>query len=96
MLAVLAFAVCLLSGCSVLEEIKSLGGDEVAAEGGSDEGCEKDSQNEACPKTANGWSNVTSLSSDQMKADIVSCRLGDATQFMIRDRCIARGGTPAG
>ena len=87
---------CLLSGCSILEEIDKLGGGEVAAEEQGDDGCEEGSQSEACPnKPGNWWANARSLSSDEMKTDIVSCRVGNATQFTSRDSCLARGGAPA-
>lgn len=85
-----------LSGCSVLDEINRLGGGEVAEEAG-DENCENDSQSEACKKkAANGWANIRSLSVDDMKADIVNCRIKNSTQFTTRESCLARGGAPLG
>ncbi len=95
-LLAIVLALCLLNGCVILEEIDKIGGGEVVAEEQSDETCEQGSQSGACAKEpVNWWANAKSLSSEGMKTDVVSCRLGDATQFMSRESCLARGGMPA-
>ncbi len=96
-LLVIVFATFLLNGCSILEAINNeIGYGDVASEEGS-ENCEKGSTSEACSKTSvNGWANITSLSSKDIKADIVSCNVGDTIQFTTRKLCLARGGTPGG
>lgn len=95
-LLTILLALCLWNGCAFLDEIDKIGGgeDEVADDQ-SGESCAQGSQSEACTNTpVNWWANAKTLSSDEMKTDIVSCRVGDATQFMSRKSCFARGGMP--
>lgn len=46
----------------------------------------------AAPKT-NWWASAKSLGSEESKADIVNCDVGNSTQFTNREDCLARGGT---
>ncbi len=94
-LLAIGLALCLLGGCAVLEEIGEFVGAGVASGEQDGEGCGKGSQSSCSKQPIVGWSNITSISSDDMKADIVSCHVGNATKFTTRELCIARGGTPA-
>ena len=96
-LLTIILALCLWNGCAVLDEIDKIGGGEAEiADDQSDASCAQDSQSEACGnKPVNWWANAKTLSSDEMKTDIVNCRVGGATQFMNRQSCFARGGVPA-
>jgi len=96
-LLTIILALGLWNGCAIVEEIDKIGGGgEEIADDQSDESCAQDLQSEACTnKPVNWWANAKTLSSDEMKTDIVNCRVGGATQFMSRQNCFARGGTPA-
>ena len=43
-------------------------------------------------KKPNWWATATSLGSEESRADIVRCDVGNSTQYMGRDDCQARGG----
>lgn len=39
------------------------------------------------------WAKATTLGSEESNADISGCKLGGRIEFMLRDDCLARGGT---
>ena len=82
-LLVIVFATFLLNGCSALENInEELAGGQVAATEEENENCGENVHSEGCTKkSVNGWANIRSLSSNNMKADVVSCSVGNAVQF---------------
>ena len=41
------------------------------------------------------WDSATSLAPAEVESGIVSCRLREGTQFMAKEDCLARGGTPS-
>jgi len=41
------------------------------------------------------WGEARSLDPQDMDSSIVRCKLGGTSQFMGRDDCLARGGTPS-
>jgi hypothetical protein len=41
----------------------------------------------------NWWATAKSLGSEESSAEIVQCSVGNTTQFMGRDDCLARGGS---
>ena len=49
---------------------------------------------EAPEKKGIDWSVSRSINTGEVDESIVSCRLGGSTQFMRRDDCRTRGGTP--
>jgi hypothetical protein len=42
------------------------------------------------------WERATSLAPMDIDSTIVNCQLGGAAQFMSKDDCLSRGGTPKG
>lgn len=40
------------------------------------------------------WETARSLTSEESASDIVGCAVSGRTEFMTRDDCLARGGTP--
>jgi hypothetical protein len=55
---------------------------------------EKKAQPEAPEKKGIDWSVSRSINTGEVDESIVSCSLDGATQFMRRDDCLTRGGTP--
>lgn len=51
-------------------------------------------ENPIVEQTKEWWKRAGSLAPSGLEASIVSCRLASGTQFMSRDDCLARGGTP--
>ena len=42
------------------------------------------------------WNEATSLAPTGIDSSIVTCRIGQSTQFMSKDDCLTRGGVPKG
>jgi hypothetical protein len=40
------------------------------------------------------WAKATTLGSEESNPEIAGCKLAGRTEFMLRDDCLARGGTP--
>lgn len=40
------------------------------------------------------WAKATTLGSEESNPEIAGCTLGGRLEFMLRDDCLARGGTP--
>ena len=51
-------------------------------------------ENPIVEQTKEWWKRASSLAPTELEATIVSCRLSGGTQFMSRDDCLARGGSP--
>ncbi len=96
-----------LSGCFLDEIDKSVNsspmGAQMKAEAAAKEAAEKDKTAKqdgkagkpAPPQGASWWAKASSLTSEESKADIVGCKTqGGKTDFMTKDDCLARGGTP--
>ena len=84
-------------GCSILDEFNNIGADAAASKGSEadSEECDGETEGTECRKPANWWAKAQTVTSSEMKSDIVSCRLGGTTQFTSRSACRARGGRPA-
>jgi hypothetical protein len=48
----------------------------------------------AVPSGPSWWQTARTLGSEQKNEDIIACQVGGRTEFMMRDNCLARGGTP--
>lgn len=46
------------------------------------------------PPAKSWWETARSLTSEESVSDIVGCAVSGRTEFMTRDDCLARGGTP--
>lgn len=53
-------------------------------------------QNALLEQSKQWWDRASSLAPAELEASIVSCRLRGTTQFMSKDDCLSRGGTPRG
>ena len=51
-------------------------------------------ENPIVEQTKEWWKRTSSLAPAELESSIVSCRLSGGMQFMSRDDCLARGGTP--
>jgi hypothetical protein len=91
------------SGCIVLDEIdaaaakmptkKAKVSTAVAAPTGS-AGAQQ--ENPILEQSKKWWKEATSLAPSGIDSSIVSCRIGQSTQFMSRDDCLTRGGVAKG
>ncbi|MEE2662643.1 MAG: hypothetical protein VX681_00880 [Myxococcota bacterium] len=91
-LAVCTLCLAAALGCSVLEEIDGA----HSAMGIGDEKLEGSTAKAEVPeKRGIDWSVSRSINTGQVDPSIVSCRLAGATQFMRKDDCLTRGGTPS-
>jgi hypothetical protein len=63
------------------------GGSGAAAAAGSD-------GKPAVPSGPSWWQTARTLGSERMNEDIIGCRHGTKLEFMLKDDCLARGGTP--
>ena len=94
--ALAALLLAVGTGCSdILAEIDSA--HELA---GTSKPAEKPEQTAKAdgeePKKGIDWTTSRSINSGQVDASIVRCSLDGSTQFMKRDDCITRGGSPDG
>jgi hypothetical protein len=48
----------------------------------------------AAPSAKSWWQTARSLGSEESEAGISRCELSGRTEFMLRDDCLARGGSP--
>ena len=97
-----AFLVLFLAGsagCGALGELDK-GQEEMARRKGkklNDEGeLVETTAAEKRAQAAEYWDRAESLTQESLDASIGSCRLGGKTQFMRKNDCISRGGTPGG
>jgi hypothetical protein len=102
---VIALALCLSfsSGCIVLDEV-----DKAHAQMGIGEKSKDDpkpaeiasaaaaSKNQLLEQSREWWDRATSLGSETIDSSIVNCRFGGSTQFMSKNDCLTRGGSPKG
>jgi len=96
-----------LSGCFLDEIDKSVKnspmGAEMAADAAKKDAAEKEktakqdgkAAKPAGPQGASWWAKASSLTSEESTAHIVGCKTqGGKTDFMTKDDCLSRGGTP--
>ena len=106
------FSICLAlillgsSGCMVLEEIdaasakmpasskKPKAESKTAKAPAASSASEK--RNALLEESKQWWDKAPSLAPTEVEASVVRCRLRDGTQFMSKDDCLSRGGTPQG
>lgn len=94
------------SGCMVMEELDNAAAKmpntktskaseaDAKAQGTAATASARAKANALIRKSQRWWGGATSLAPTNLESSIVSCRLRGATQFMSRDDCLSRGGTP--
>ena len=55
-----------------------------------------DAPNPLVQQSKEWWSTATSFSTKNVNSSIVRCRLPDGSNFMSKDDCLGRGGSPEG
>ncbi|RIL00259.1 MAG: hypothetical protein DCC71_18950 [Proteobacteria bacterium] len=109
-LAIAALAAALLSGCFVFDEMDKakaidMGaaiGNKPPSKDGARPAAEKKTASAAqaanakpgAPSAKSWWETARTLTSEESSADIVGCRLSRGVEFMEKDDCLARGGSP--
>ena len=99
-LTILIAFVATSTGCMVLDEV-----DAAAAKMPPSKSKAKDPEEAAETSVADRssalleqsqqwWQQATSLAPTSLEASIVRCRFPNSTQYMSRDDCLGRGGTP--
>lgn len=88
----LALVLLTLAGGCFLDEIDKAGEWQKSKPEAEAASATATPQESAKPKT-NWWASATSLGSEAPKADIVHCSVGNSSQFMGREDCLARGGS---
>lgn len=102
MLTLSLLALLALPGCMALDEI-----DKASSKMPSSSKSAKASKAEAAKGEAAApnplveqskewWNSATSLSTKNVNASIVRCRMPSGTNFMAKDDCLGRGGVPEG
>jgi hypothetical protein len=106
LLASLILCLSTSSGCMVLDEMDAAAAkmptskkEKLAKKKSREAGRQQatagaTAENPIVEQTKEWWKRASSLAPTELEASIVSCRLSGGTQFMSRDDCLARGGTP--
>lgn len=99
----LAFCLITSSGCMALDELdkasakmKRAPGKTVNSAKAEPDIAAPDAPNPLVEQSKEWWSSATSLSTKNVNSSIVRCRLPAGTNFMSKDDCLGRGGSPEG
>jgi hypothetical protein len=93
--------VTISSGCIVLDEIDAAAAkmptkkakvSTAAATPTASTGAQQ--ENPILEQSKKWWKEATSLGPSGIDSSIVTCRIGQSTQFMSKDDCLTRGGVP--
>ncbi len=92
------------SGCMIMDELDksaALMPDSEKSKDSGNVGAEDTASRQSAMKdelikqSKQWWNRATSIHPAGLDSNIVSCRLGDRTQFMPKDSCLVQGGKPS-
>lgn len=97
---ILALCLATSSGCMVLDEVDKASAKlpKTPAKSAKVEPdkAAPDAPNPLVEQSKEWWSTATSFSTKNVNSSIVRCRLKDGVNFMSKDDCLGRGGSPEG
>ena len=106
LLQLLALALCLVftSGCMVLDEVDKANAKmkpraktkAAATADATTDAAVAAKENPLLKQSKEWWGRATSLAPSGIDSAIVKCGIGNSTQFMSKNDCLSRGGTPQG
>jgi len=103
LLQFLALALCLVfsNGCMVLDEVDKANAKMTKKKAppkteATTNAAVAAKDNPLLKQSKEWWGRATSLAPSGIDSTIVKCGLGGATQFMSKNDCLSRGGTPQG